>query len=53
METSISTGDPGKPVLTVRCNYEKNYAFVKWFINLPLRRQPCFDGVYSACFPPL
>jgi len=29
IEMSIGTGGPGKPVLTVQCNYEKNYAFVE------------------------
>ena len=28
IEMSIGTGGPGKPVLTVQCNYEKNYAFI-------------------------
>jgi len=29
IEMSIGTGGPGKPVLAVQCNYEKNYAFVE------------------------
>jgi len=29
IKMSIGTGGPGKPVLAVQCNYEKNYAFVE------------------------
>jgi len=29
IEMSISTGGPGKPILVVQCNYEKNYMFIK------------------------
>ena len=29
IEMGIGTGGPGKPVLAVQCNYEKNYAFVE------------------------
>jgi len=29
IEMSIGTGGPGKPVLAVQCNYEKDYAFVR------------------------
>ena len=29
IEMSIGTGGPGKPVLAVQCNYEKNYVFVE------------------------
>jgi len=29
IEMSIGTGGPGKPVLAVQCNYEKDYAFVE------------------------
>ena len=29
IEMSIGTGGPGKSVLAVQCNYEKNYVFVE------------------------
>jgi len=38
IEMSIGTGGPGKPVLAVQCNYEKNYAFVEVGVRYDVAR---------------
>jgi len=36
IKMSIGTGGPGKPVLAVQCNYEKNYAFIECSLRYSL-----------------
>ncbi|KAI6112621.1 hypothetical protein F5141DRAFT_1063023 [Pisolithus sp. B1] len=45
IEMSIGTGGPGKPVLAVQCNYEKNYAFVEFRSAEDATAAMAFDGI--------
>ncbi|KAL4063095.1 hypothetical protein J3A83DRAFT_4193393 [Scleroderma citrinum] len=45
IEMGIGTGGPGKPVLAVQCNYEKNYAFVEFRSAEDATAAMAFDGI--------